>query len=117
MLMEADATAAKKYNSKKDKPAPTAALVSAKHIAPAVVVMLSAILGNGSDSEYVDAPFFVSHFFLDCSIGGPTASTELPVCALIDNGSDSVLIDPIYADHLGLAHRRLPALKELWVMG
>ena len=111
--MEADATVVKKCNSKKNKPPPTAALISAEPIVPAVVVMLCSMLGNGSDSEYVDAPFFVPHFFLDCSISSPTASTELPVCALIDDDSNSVLIDPIYADCLGLACPRLPAPKEL----
>src|ERR1700674_488912 len=66
-------------------------------IAVATLVMPSTVLGNGSDSEYIDAPFFVPHFFLDCSIGGHSASTELPVHALVDNSSDSVLIDLVYA--------------------
>ena len=113
-LTEADALTAKKRNSiKKERSAPAAALLPADPVVPVAVVMPSAVLGNGTDSEYADAPFFVPHFFLDCSIGGPSATTELSVRALIDDGSDAVLIDPAYADHLGLARRKLPHPKEV----
>ena len=58
-LTDADALAAKKKYGKKEKTTTTAAVIPV----PAAVVMPSAILGDGSDSEYVDAPFFVPHFF------------------------------------------------------
>jgi hypothetical protein len=82
-------------------------------VVPVAVVMPSAVLGNGSDSEYVDAPFFVPHFYFNCYAGGTTAATELTVWALIDDGSNSVLINPKYADRLGLARRKLPKPKEV----
>lgn len=113
-LTEADALAAKKHNAvKKEKTTPTAALFPAAPAAAVAVVMSSAVLGNGSDSEYVDTPFFVPHFFFECLLGGPTASAEITVRALIDDGSDAVLIDPVYADRLGLTRRKLPVPKEV----
>src|SRR5882762_1742985 len=107
-LTEADALVAKKHNNKKERTTPTAVVVPVEPIVSVAVVMPSAVLGNGSDSEYVDAPFFVPHFYLDCTAGGPSVSAELSTCALIDDGSDAVLIDPEFADCLGLARRKLP---------
>jgi len=46
--------------------------------------------------------------FLDTGDAGPSVSAELPTRALIDDGSDAVLIDPEFADRLGLARRKLP---------
>ena len=68
-----------------------------------MVMMPSSVLGDGTDSEYIEAPFFAPHLYLDCAAGGPSASTELSVHALIDDGSNSVLIGPFYVDCLGLA--------------
>jgi hypothetical protein len=79
--------------------------------APVAVVMPSAVLGDGTDSEYVNVPFFVPHFFLDCSVGGPSAIAEVFVHALIDDRSDSVLINPTYVDRLGLSRRKLTKPK------
>ena len=81
----------------------TAAVIPIVPVVPVAVVMPSTVLGNGSDSEYVYAPFFVPHFYFNCYAGGTTATTELTVRALIDDGSDSVLINPKYTDCLGLA--------------
>jgi hypothetical protein len=64
LLMESDALAAKRRHEKKGKAAVTAAVVST----PIAVVMPSAVLGDGSDSEYVHAPFFVPHYFWDCTV-------------------------------------------------
>ena len=98
---------------KKDKSAPAAAPLSVEPVVPVTMVLPSMVLGDGTDSEYIDAPFFVPHFFFDCSIGGPSASAELNVHALIDNRSDTVLIDPMYANHLSLTLRKLPKWKEV----
>ena len=89
--------------SKPYRTTPTAVVVPVEPIVLVVVVMPSAVLGNSSDSEYVDTPFFVPHFYLDCTAGGPSVSAELSTCALIDDSSDAVLIDPEFADCLGLA--------------
>ena len=78
--------------------------------------MPSAVLGDGTDFKYVDAPFFVPHFFFDCSIGGPSSSAEILVRSLIDHGSDTVLIDPVYINHLGLAHHKLPKPKKVMMV-
>jgi hypothetical protein len=106
-LTEADAINAKKRHQKKGKTY-TAAIISPPE-APAVnavtlaaVVMPSAVLGDGSDSGYVLAPFFVPHLFFDCLVGGSTASSQISIRALIDHGSDAVLINPIPANKLGL---------------
>jgi hypothetical protein len=63
-LTEASMLLAKKKQIKKEK-TPAAAVV-----VPTAIVMPSAVLGNGSDSKYVYAPFFVPHFFFDCTVGG-----------------------------------------------
>jgi hypothetical protein len=82
-----------------------ATIIPAEPVVPIVVGLMvpSAVSGNGSDFEYIDAPFFVPHFYLDCTAGGPSASPELPTHALIDDVSDAVLIDPVFANCLGLA--------------
>ena len=113
-LTEADTLATKKQNMvKKDKSTPAAALLPVDPIMPVAMVMLSVVLGYGTDSEYVDAPFFVPHFFFDCSIGSSSASAELPVHALIDDGYNAVLIDPVCVDCLGLEPHKLPKPKEV----
>ncbi|KIM76347.1 hypothetical protein PILCRDRAFT_12787 [Piloderma croceum F 1598] len=68
-LTEAQALAMKKKSGKKEK-TPVTAVVT-----PTAVVMPSAVLDDGSDSEYVDTPFFTPHFFFSCSIGGFTATS------------------------------------------
>jgi hypothetical protein len=55
----------------------------------------------------------VPHFFFDCVVGGSTASSTESVHALIDHGSDAVLIDPDLADRLHLRRRKLPVPKEV----
>jgi hypothetical protein len=112
-LTEADVIAAKKCSSKSNKPTLMATIVSSETVPPTAVVMPSAVLGNSSESEYINTPFFIPQFFPDLFIGGSSAVTELLVCALINNDSDLILIDPVYADRLGLAHRKLPSLKEI----
>jgi len=75
--------------------------------------MPSAVLGDGSDSEYVLAPFYTPHFFLDCAIGGSAASSIISIRALIDHGSDAVLIEPSLANRLGLKRQKLPIPKHV----
>jgi len=85
-------------------------------VAPVAVVLLhmpSSVLGDGSDSEYVIAPFHTPHYKWDCFIGSPSASSEELVSALIDNGSHAVLISPEVADRLGLTHQKLPIPEEV----
>ena len=84
-LTEADALNAKKHIQKKNK-THAAAVVSPPVVATvntmaavAAVVMPSAVLGDGSDSEYVLAPFFEPHFFFDCVVGGSTASSQISI--------------------------------------
>jgi hypothetical protein len=79
----------------------------------AAVVMPSAVLGDSSDSKYVLAPFFVPHFFFDCLVRSSTASSQISIQALIDHGSNAVLIDPLLANKLGLRHRKLLRPKEV----
>jgi hypothetical protein len=86
-LTELAALNAKKRQLKMNKPTPTAVVV------PTAIIMPSAMLGDGSDSEYIVAPFYTPHFFLDVLISSSTASYQNTVHALIDHGSDSVLID------------------------
>lgn len=102
-LTEADTLAAKKHNSRKDHTTPAATVVPVNLITPVAVVMPSAVLGNSTDSEYMNTLFFVPHLYFACTIGGATVSTELSIHALIDDSSDAVLINPKYVDHLGLA--------------
>jgi hypothetical protein len=71
------------------------------------VVMPLAILGDGSDSKYVLACFFVPHLFFDCLVGGSTTSSQISIRALIDHGSDAVPIDPLLANKLGLRRCKL----------
>ena len=79
-LTEADALSTKKHLQKIGK-THTAAVVSPPVVAAvntmttvAAVVMPSAVLGDGSNSEYVLAPFFEPHLFFKCLVGGSTAS-------------------------------------------
>ena len=89
LLTEGDTLATKKWNNKKDQVALTAAVIPVDPVVPVAVVMPSAVLGNGSDSEYVETPFFVPHFYFDCYAGGATTTTKLTIWALIDNSSNS----------------------------
>jgi hypothetical protein len=111
-LTEVEALIAKKHHVKKEKTT-VAVIMPTTPIVPTAVVMPSAVLGEGSDSEYVTTPFFVPHFFFNCLVGGSTALSQLPVHALIDHGSDSVLIDLLLTDHLHLRRRKLPLRKEV----
>jgi len=54
---------AKKQRNKKEKAAMAAAILPTTTPAPVTVVMPSTVLGDGSDSEYVLAPFYTPHFF------------------------------------------------------
>jgi hypothetical protein len=98
---------------------PIAAVVPIQMIVdlPPVVAVLpnmgSCVLGKGSDSEYMLAPFHTSHYRWDCIVGSPHASSEICVSSLIGNGSHSVLISPKTADHIGLARQQLPVPKEV----
>jgi hypothetical protein len=92
---------------------PTAIVIPVVNAVPTAVVMPSAVLGDGSDSEYILAPFLVPHFFFNCIVGGVSASSQLPIGALIDHGSDSVLINPELADCLQLRQCKLPSPKEV----
>src|ERR1700683_4947093 len=56
-LTEADAKAAKRLQNP-PKPATVVMQATAMTVVPVAVVMPSAVLGDGSDSEYVDAHFF-----------------------------------------------------------
>ena len=75
--------------------------------------MPSTVLGDGTDSEYVITPFFVPHFYFACTVGGTNTSTKLSIQALIDDGSDSVLINLKYMDCLSLARHKLPMPKDV----
>ena len=76
MLTEADTLAAKKWNTVKERSAPVAALLPVEPVVPVAMVMPSTVLDDGTNSEYVDALFFVPHFFFNCSIAGPSASAK-----------------------------------------
>ena len=73
--------------------------------------MLSTILGNSSESECVDAPFFTLHFFVNVIAGSPSCSSESPIHALINHGCDTVLMRPDLADSIGLICCKLLELK------
>lgn len=113
-ITEVDMLLVKKKHEKK-KVTKAAAVLPAVNIAPvlAAVVMPSAVLSNGSDSECVIAPFSTPHFFLDCCVGGSSCSIQSETNALIDHGCDSVLISPALADNIGLVHHKLPKPKEV----
>ncbi|KAG2095734.1 uncharacterized protein F5147DRAFT_778632 [Suillus discolor] len=69
------------------------------------VVMPSAALGNGTDSDECVAPLTTPLLLWDCLIDGPKSSSC--VKALIDDGSAAVLIDESLVEQLGLQRRRL----------
>ena len=76
---EADGLMVKKHNSKKVSATPAAVVVTTESTILVAVMMPLAVLGNGTDSEYIEAPFFSPHLYFDCTAGGPSASTELSV--------------------------------------
>ena len=80
---------------------------------PAAVVMPSAVLGEGSDSKYMDTPFLSPHFFVDVIIGDSSSVSQSDVCALIDHGCDSVLISLDLVDRLKLPRHKLPKPKSV----
>ena len=94
-------------------PSTAANTIQTTVVVPAAVVMPSAVLGDGSQSECVDAPFFTPHFFVDVIIGGASCSSESPAHALIDHGCDAVLISPDFADRIGLICCKLPEPKTV----
>ncbi|KAH7917164.1 hypothetical protein BV22DRAFT_1026885, partial [Leucogyrophana mollusca] len=100
-LTERDALAAKPSGSRS-----TVAAVTVDDVA--AVIMPSAVLGEGSESDEYVAPFFVPHFEWFCHLSGPNVSSPLCVEALIDDGSHAVLIDAAIVSKLGLRRRRLP---------
>lgn len=82
--------------------------VAAVEVANTVaVVMPSAALGNGSDSEECVAPLTTPLLMWDCLIDSPNVSSPSRVSALIDDGSAAVLIDEALALKLGLRRRKL----------
>ncbi|KIK41443.1 hypothetical protein CY34DRAFT_85364, partial [Suillus luteus UH-Slu-Lm8-n1] len=85
----------------------TAKTIAALEVANTVaVVMPSAALGNGTDSDECVAPLTTSLFHWDCRIDGPDSSSV--VTALIDDGSAAVLINEELVIKLGLRRRKLP---------
>ncbi|KAG2341963.1 hypothetical protein BDR05DRAFT_1029194, partial [Suillus weaverae] len=73
-----------------------------------VVVMPSAVLGNGTDlGEECVAPLQTPHLRWDCLVDGPAVSSPLTVSALIDHGSSLVLIGEDLVNKLGLCRRQL----------
>ncbi|KAI6105327.1 hypothetical protein F5141DRAFT_1064544 [Pisolithus sp. B1] len=81
------------------------------------VVMPSAALGSGSESEdECVAPFSTMHFHWPCLLDGPNTSSSLHVNALIDNGSHLVLIDEKLINQLGLQRRCLSKPCEVSIM-
>lgn len=84
--------------------------VAAVEVANTVaVVMPSAALGNGSDSDECVAPLTTPLLLWDCFVDGPASVSPTRVSALIDDGSAAVLIDEEFALKLGLRQRKLPA--------
>jgi Reverse transcriptase (RNA-dependent DNA polymerase)/Aspartyl protease len=96
------------------KPTKAAAVLPVT-VTPAAVIMPSAALGNGSDSECVDTPFSSPHFFVNIIVGGSSCLIQCPVRVLIDHGCDAVLISPEFADQLGLSRCNLPEPKSIVV--
>ena len=112
-LMEADIVLTKKCKANGKATKAAAVLPVEEPAVPAAVVMLSAVLGDGSDSEYVDTPFSSPHFFVDVIIGGSSSVSQGDVRALIDHGCNSVLISPDLVDRLKLPRRKLPKPKSV----
>jgi hypothetical protein len=75
--------------------------------------MPTAVLGNGSDSECVEAPFSSPHFFADVIIGGSSSTSQASVHALIDHGCDTVLTSPELANSLRLTRYKLLKPKSV----
>lgn len=79
----------------------------------AVAIMLSAVLGSGSESEEeVSTLLTVPHLHWDCSLMGPEADEPLTVTSMLDCGAHVVPIDSSLVESLGLhrfhLHRPLP---------
>ncbi|KAI6140556.1 hypothetical protein EDD17DRAFT_1801038 [Pisolithus thermaeus] len=110
-----DVEAARKKRAKpvaaviKDEPAPKRPrFTEVKDTDAITVVMPSAALGSGSESEdECVTPFSTTHFRWPCLLDGPNTSSSLHVNVLIDNGSHLVLIDEKLVNQLGLQHRHL----------
>jgi hypothetical protein len=113
-LTENDIALAKRQRSR-FKPSKVATVIPTNEepAVPAAVVMPMAVLGNGLDSECVEAPFSSPHFFANVIIGGSSATSHAPVHALIDHGCDTVLTSPELADGLGLTQYILPKPKVI----
>ncbi|KIK36119.1 hypothetical protein CY34DRAFT_95004, partial [Suillus luteus UH-Slu-Lm8-n1] len=100
------ATIAAKKAKKSAKDVVAAVEVEESHTV--AVVMPSAVLGNGSDSdEECVAPLQTSHLRWECCVDGPAVSSPVVVSALIDHGSSLVLIDETLVNTLGLRRRQL----------
>ncbi len=70
----------------------------------AVIPSVSAVLGDGTYSEgeeYV-APLHTPHLFWDCLLDGPGLPSPIQTRALIDSGSQAVIIDSKLVDQLAL---------------
>jgi hypothetical protein len=112
-LTEADIVLAKKRKANGKATKAAAVLPVEEPTVPVAVVMPSAVLGNGSDSEYVDTPFSSPHFFVNVIISSSSSVSQGDVCVLIDHGCDSVLISLDLVDRLKLPRRKLPKPKSV----
>jgi hypothetical protein len=103
-LTEADAQAVvTKAPKHLGKPKAVAVVNDSDEDTSVSVVMPSAVLGNGTDSEEeCIAPLSVPHLKWSCLINGPSVSSPILVKALIDHGSTVVLIDQTLVTQLGL---------------
>ncbi|KAG2340780.1 hypothetical protein BDR05DRAFT_1002179 [Suillus weaverae] len=73
-----------------------------------MVVMPSAVLGNGTDpGKECVAPLQTPHLHWDCLVDGPAVSSPLTLSALIDHGSSLVLIGEDLVNKLGLRRHQL----------
>jgi hypothetical protein len=98
----------------------TAASIAAKktrkNSSTVAVEMLSAVLGDESDSsEECVAPFTTPHLTWDCPVDSPVVSSSVIVSVLIDHGSPAVLIDEakLSLSNLASAAARYPGLLNV----
>lgn len=84
------------------------------------IVMPSAVLGDGIDSESkCIAPFSVPHLHWQCLVDGLSSPSPIAINALIDHGSPLVLIDAKLVEQLGLhlCHLHKPVPVSLAISG
>lgn len=94
--------------AKKNKKNVVAAVDIEEESDTVAVVMPSAVLGDGTDSDdECVAPLQTPHLRWDCLVDGPNVSSPVKVSALIDHGSSLVLIGEDLAKNLGLCCHQL----------